>query len=64
MGNKMKMGMVKGLSKTYKKKEDIKWNFTKFLVNKEGVVIARLSPTIDPMKLEDRIKEALGEEYV
>ncbi|MDY5982983.1 MAG: glutathione peroxidase [Anaeroplasma sp.] len=61
MGNKMKMGMVKGLSKTYKKKEDIKWNFTKFLVNKEGVVIARLSPTIDPMKLEDRIKEALGE---
>ena len=61
MGNKMKMGMVKGLSKTYKKKEDIMWNFTKFLVNKEGVVIARLSPIEDPMKLEERIKEALGE---
>jgi glutathione peroxidase len=61
MGNKMKMGMVKGLSKTYKKKEDIMWNFTKFLVNKEGVVIARLSPIEDPMKLEERIKEELGE---
>ena len=61
MGNKMKIGMVKGLSKTYKKKEDIMWNFTKFLVNKEGVVIARLSPIEDPMKLEERIKEALGE---
>jgi glutathione peroxidase len=44
VSHKMKMGMVKGLSKTYKKKDDILWNFTKFLVDKAGNVIMRLSP--------------------
>ena len=29
----------------YEKKTDIKWNFTKFLVNKQGVVVARFEPT-------------------
>ena len=29
----------------YKEKPDIKWNFTKFLVNKQGVVVARFEPT-------------------
>lgn len=61
MKHKMAMGMVKGLSKTYKKKEDIKWNFTKFLVNKDGSVIMRLSPVEDPLLMEDKIKELLGD---
>ena len=59
--HKMAMKMVKGLSKTYKKKEDIIWNFTKFLVNKEGNVIMRLSPVEDPILMEEKIKELLGE---
>ena len=29
----------------YKQKPDIKWNFTKFLVNKLGIVVARYEPT-------------------
>jgi len=29
----------------YKQKTDIKWNFTKFLINKKGVVVARFEPT-------------------
>ena len=29
----------------YKQKPDIKWNFTKFLINKKGMVIARFEPT-------------------
>jgi len=29
----------------YKDKADIKWNFTKFLVNKLGLVVARFEPT-------------------
>lgn len=61
MSHKLKMGMVKGLSKTYNKKEDILWNFTKFLVDKEGNVVSRLSPIEDPMLLEDKIIELLGE---
>lgn len=31
--------------KEYDKKPDIKWNFTKFLVNKQGQVVARFEPT-------------------
>ena len=60
MGNKMKMGMVKGLSKTYKKKEDIMWNFTKFLVNRQGEVVARFEPTEKPESFENKIKEELA----
>ena len=37
----------------------IKWNFTKFLVDKNGVVIARFEPTTTPSKIDDKIKELL-----
>ncbi|KAM7258090.1 hypothetical protein ACFE04_013831 [Oxalis oulophora] len=30
----------------------IKWNFTKFLVNKEGKVVQRYAPTTSPLKIE------------
>ncbi|KAM7259436.1 hypothetical protein ACFE04_015177 [Oxalis oulophora] len=39
----------------------IKWNFTKFLVDKEGHVIQRYSTTTCPMAIERDIKKALGE---
>jgi glutathione peroxidase len=38
----------------------IKWNFTKFLVNKNGDVIKRFAPTVTPEKLESEIKAALA----
>ena len=38
----------------YKHKPDIKWNFTKFLVNKYGIVVARFEPT---EKIENIAKE-------
>ena len=57
--NKMAMKAVEKLSSTCKNKYDIKWNFTKFLVDQEGNVVRRLSPIEDPMKLEDTIKELL-----
>lgn len=37
----------------------IKWNFTKFLVGKDGQVIARYAPTTKPVSLEEDIKNAL-----
>ncbi|KAL5561639.1 hypothetical protein UlMin_031386 [Ulmus minor] len=40
----------------------IKWNFTKFLVDKEGHVIERYGPTTTPLAIEGDIKKALGEE--
>ncbi|KAL0391047.1 UNVERIFIED_CONTAM: putative glutathione peroxidase 4 [Sesamum calycinum] len=39
----------------------IKWNFTKFLVDKEGVVLKRYGSTTSPLAIEDDIKKALGE---
>ena len=57
--NKMAMKGIEKLSKTCKKKGDIKWNFTKFLVDKNGKVVKRLSPILNPMLLEDTIKEIL-----
>lgn len=35
----------------------IKWNFTKFLIDKEGNVIKRFAPTSTPESLEDDIKK-------
>ncbi|KAJ0047129.1 hypothetical protein Pint_06128 [Pistacia integerrima] len=32
----------------------IKWNFTKFLADKEGKVVARYAPTTSPLKIEVR----------
>ncbi|CAK7322587.1 unnamed protein product [Dovyalis caffra] len=33
----------------------IKWNFTKFLVNKEGKVVERYAPTTSPLKIEQHL---------
>ena len=57
--NKVAMKGVMKISKTCKNENDIKWNFTKFLVDKEGNVVARYSPIEDPMVMEDKIKELL-----
>lgn len=40
--------------------EMIKWNFTKFLVGRNGQVIERFAPTTKPEDLEPNIKKALG----
>ncbi|KAF5081222.1 glutathione peroxidase [Acetobacterium wieringae] len=39
----------------------IKWNFTKFLVNKQGQVVKRFAPTDEPEKIENDIKKLLAE---
>lgn len=57
--NKAAMKMIKDLSKTYKKESDIIWNFTKFLVDKEGNVVGRYAPTTKPLEFEDEIVKLL-----
>lgn len=39
----------------------IKWNFTKFLVDRNGKVVARYAPTYEPEKLGETIKDLLEE---
>ena len=41
------------------KKPDIKWNFTKFVVDREGNVAARFEPTADMKKIEECIRAFL-----
>ena len=43
----------------WEKTPDIKWNFTKFLINKEGDVVARFEPTKDMKVVEEEIKKLL-----
>ncbi len=43
----------------YKSKADVKWNFTKFLVNKYGMVVERFEPTESIDKIEKKIEELL-----
>ena len=38
---------------------NIKWNFTKFLVDRNGKVVERFAPTVIPEKIESHIKELL-----
>ncbi|MBL0937848.1 MAG: glutathione peroxidase [Gemmatimonadaceae bacterium] len=40
--------------------ESIKWNFTKFLVGRDGKVIDRFAPTVTPESLVPDIERALG----
>lgn len=43
----------------YKESADIKWNFTKFLTNKRGQVVARLEPTEPIANIAAKIEELL-----
>ncbi len=43
----------------YASKPDIKWNFTKFLIDREGNVVERFEPTDDLYVVEDKIRELL-----
>ena len=55
----MAMKAIAKISTTCKKDNDIKWNFTKFLVDKSGNVIKRYDPTSEPKEFEKDIKELL-----
>ncbi len=51
--------MLKGLSKSMEKDSDIRWNFTKFLINRDGSVVKRYAPTTEPADIEKDIEAML-----
>ena len=57
--NKAAMKAVSKISTSCKKPGDIVWNFTKFLVDKEGNAVKRYNPTFDPSELEKDLKALL-----
>ncbi len=44
--------MLKKIDKDYKNNPEIKWNFTKFVVDREGNVVARFEPTASMKDVE------------
>ena len=58
--NKATMALVDSLSKAEGRGEgDIRWNFTKFLISKDGTVIKRFPPVTTPEELEPEIETML-----
>ena len=53
--NKMAMKAIEKISTTCQKEGDIKWNFTKFLINRDGEVVNRYDPTFVPKDMEKDI---------
>ena len=51
--------LFKRISDSAKTESDIQWNFTKFLINKEGRVVARFAPTAEPKDFEQDILKLL-----
>ena len=51
--------VLKAMDRHYKDNNDIKWNFTKFLIDRQGNVVQRFEPTEDLNDVKEKIKELL-----
>ncbi len=47
-----KVKMLGILSRSAKKPTDVKWNFTKFVIDRDGNIVARFEPTADMADVE------------
>lgn len=52
-------GMLSRNDPEYASNPDIKWNFTKFLIDRRGRVVARFEPVVTPEALESEIEALL-----
>ena len=52
--------LFKTISKSVEKEGDIMWNFTKFLISRDGATVKRFPPTTEPADFENDVKEMLG----
>jgi len=50
---------LKGAKKGILGSEAIKWNFTKFLVDRDGTVVERYAPKTEPKELENDVRTLL-----
>ncbi len=57
--NKAAMAAVSKISKVAGDKGFIRWNFTKFLIDRDGKVVGRFAPTTKPEEFEDKVKQLI-----
>lgn len=55
----MMSGIAKKMDKDYKKNGNVKWNFTKFLISRDGKILARFEPTAPMKTVMDAVRAAL-----
>ena len=55
----MMSAMLKKIDKDYQNNPEIKWNFTKFVVDRNGEVVARFEPTEDMKNVSKCVEELL-----
>ena len=51
--------MLKKIDKDYKNNPDIKWNFTKFIVDRRGNVVDRIEPTAGMSAVKQAVEALL-----
>lgn len=47
------------IDKNYKETPEIKWNFTKFLIDREGNVVERIEPTVSMKRVEEAVAKLI-----
>lgn len=52
-------GVVKKVDKDFKNNGNVKWNFTKFLISRDGQIITRFEPTAAMKVVKARVEEVL-----
>ena len=52
-------GVVKKMDKDYKSNGNVKWNFTKFLIGRDGEIVARFEPTASLKDVKAKVEEVL-----
>ena len=52
-------GVVKKMDKDYKNNGNVKWNFAKFLIGRDGQIVARFEPTASLDKVRAAVEKAL-----
>ena len=55
----MMNAMLAKIDSDYKNNAEIKWNFTKFVINRQGDVVARFEPNADMAELEKCVSDLL-----
>lgn len=51
--------IVKRMDPDYKNNGNVKWNFTKFVINRKGEIVGRFEPTADIKLVKEKVMEVL-----